>query len=565
MHISLRGKLRERIMKAREPKDYPHFQLQEPKYFVVLPRFPSPAKTKVTYPLLEPFVNAHVSWDAKNKRLTYRVDEPTLNTKEQEIFQEIKSHLSEIIDVKLSVVKDQEQVMEYLEQKISEVFDDLGIELNTESYLRILYYIARDFVGLNKIEALMHDPYIEDIGCSGMDTEIYITHRRFGSMITNVEFTDFNDLTDFVIKLSERCGRYISYAMPLLDGTLPDGSRVQASLAKDVTTKGPTFSIRRFRKNPFSAIDLLNFKTVSPDLLAYVWFLIEHDASILIAGGVATGKTTFLNALSMFIPPEKKIVSIEDVREINIPHENWIPATSRTGFGVPESSGRRYGEVRLFDLLKESFRMKPDYVIVGEVRGQEAYVLFQGMASGNPSMGTIHSGSVEDVIKRLETPPIELSPSLIESLDALVIMVKAREKGEASRRVKEIVEIETIDAHTGHAHTSKIFSWIPSADLYKDNSKQSLLLRKISFERGIPYEKAVADIKQRAQVIEWMQKFNIVQFEEVARMLNLFHKDRETIMEWVDDGHPPYHTKTKEEISKLWHSATGLTIADEPL
>jgi flagellar protein FlaI len=272
-----------------------------------------------------------------------------------------------------------------------------------------------------------------------------------------------------------------------------------------------------------------------------------------------------LNSLSMFIPPEKKIVSIEDVREINIPHENWIPATSRTGFGVPEAGGKRYGEVQLFDLLKESFRMKPDYVIVGEVRGKEAYVLFQGMASGNPSLGTIHSGSVEDVIKRLQTPPIELSPSLIESLDVLIIMVNARERGKSARRVKEVVEIESMDTHSGKAHTIKPFAWIPSADDFKDNSSQSLVLRRISFERGIPYNTVVGELQKRKRVIEWMQKFNVVQFEEVSSLLNLYHKEPETIMEWVDKGLPPYKTKTRDSVKKLWQSSTGLAFAKESL
>ena len=558
---ALRGKLRERIEKAREVRTYPTFRIREPKHLVALPRLKDLPSVNVRYPLLEPFVSVRVKWDKKDKHLLYEVQEPILSEKEQATLKSISQYLTELIDVKLSVITDKEKIMVYLEKKIKQVLDDQGIVLDAEPYLRILYYLYRDFVGLNEIEPLMHDPYIEDIGCSGMDTHIYITHRKFGSIVTNISFHDFDRLSNFVIKLSERCGRYISYAMPLLDGTLPEGSRIQATLAKDVTTKGPTFSIRRFRRNPFSIIDLLNFKVVSPRLLAYLWFLIEHDTSMLIAGGVATGKTTFLNALSMFIAPEKKIVSIEDVREINIPHENWIPATTRTGFGVPEEGGRRYGELRLFDLLKESFRMKPDYIIIGEVRGREAYVLFQGMASGNPSLGTIHSGSIDDVIKRLQTPPIELSPSLIESLDVLLVMVNAREKGKSARRIKEVVEIESIDAHSGRAHISKIFAWIPSGDDFKDNTPQSLLLRRISFEQGIPYQKIMRELDRREAVIEWMQKYGVIQYQEVASLINLYYKDPETLMEWVENNLPPYKTQAKESVEKMWHSATGLVMA----
>lgn len=562
---SLRGKLRERLQRAKEVKTYPSFHIREPKHLIVLPRLKQISKLRLEYPLLEPFVSARIRWDGKQKQLVYEVREPSLSEKEKETLETIKSHLTELIDVKISIIKDREKVMVYLEKKVKEVMDDLGLDLEGGEYLRIFYYIFRDFIGLNEIEPFMHDPYIEDVGCSGMDANIYITHRKFGSMVTNINFTDFDVLSNFVIKLSERCGRYISYAMPLLDGSLPDGSRVQASLAKDVTTKGPTFSIRRFRRNPFSVVDILNLKTTSPSVMAYLWLLIEYDASILVTGGVSTGKTTFLNILAMFIAPEKKIVSIEDVREINVPHENWIPATSRTGFGVPEAGGRRYGEVQLFDLLKESFRMKPDYVIVGEVRGKEAYVLFQGMASGNPSLGTIHSGSIDDVIKRLQTPPIELSPSLIESLDVLVVMVNAREKGKSARRIKEVVEIEGMDLHSGKAHTSKIFAWIPSADDYKDNAKQSLLLRKISFERGIPYEHIMAELNKRKKILAWMQKFSVVQFEEVCSLINLYYKDPAVLMEWVEGNVPPYKTKTKQAVERLWQFSTGLTVAKEKL
>lgn len=555
----IRGKLREKLDWATTEKVYPKFSIREPRHFIDLPHFKQLKHTNVTYPLLEPFVRTSISWDPKQKHLVYRVTEPSLTAKEEKILKKIEASLTEMIDIKISEMSDPKATLDYIEGKVSGVLNDLGVDLDPRSYLKIIYFIFRNFIGLNDIEPLMHDPFIEDIGCTGLDTKLYITHRRFGPMITNISYPDFDMLNNFVIKLSERCGRYISYAMPLLDGTLPDGSRVQASMSKDVTTKGPTFSIRRFRKNPFSPIDLMNFNTLSPDVLAYLWLLVEHQASLLVAGGVATGKTTFLNMISMFIPPERKVVSIEDVREINIPHENWIPATTRSGFGVPEEGGRRYGEVQMFDLLKESFRMKPDYVIVGEVRGKEAYVMFQGMASGNPSLGTIHSGSVDDVMKRLQTPPIEISPSLIESLDAVVVMVNARERGKSARRVKEIVEIESINQNTGKANSIKAFSWIPSQDDFRDNTSQSLLLRKIAFEKGVQFSEIVSELERRKKVIQWMQAFDVAQFQDVSALIHLYTKDPAQVMEWVTANEPPSHTtKTKEE---LW-SATGLKILE---
>ena len=557
----LRGFLRRKIEKV--PKivaGYPPFFIREPRCFVGLPSFKKMREVDIRYPLLEPFAHAHVKWMPGERKLMYNVVEPVLSPEEKGALKKIEDGLTEIIDVKLSAMENREGAADYLQKKAKQILEETGTVLSRGSYVKIMYYIVRDFIGLNEIEPMMHDPYIEDIGCSGVNTPVFIIHRKFGSIETNIAYKDFEDLSNFVVKISERCGRYISYAKPLLDGSLPDGSRVQASLAKDVTTRGPTFSIRKFRENPFSPVDLINLKTASAGIMAYLWFLLEHNVSIIVCGGVSTGKTSFLNVLSMFIAPERKIISIEDTREINLPHENWIPSVARVGFGFPDVSGKPYGEVELFDLLKESFRQNPDYVIVGEVRGKEAYVMFQGMSSGHPSLGTIHAGSVEDVIRRLETPPIEISPSLIESLDALIVMINANEKGKSARRVKEISEIQSVDSKTGKAHIIKTFTWMPVSDDFKESVADSEILRRISFERGLSYPNIIKELERRKEVLEWMQKHDIVQYDEVCRLINLYHKDRKTIMEWVKKDLPPYKTKSVETVEKIWKSATGLGI-----
>ncbi len=554
-----RGSLRRRIARATRRQTYPPFSIREPRYLVVLPNFRDVTRVDIQYPLLEPFAYAHIRWIPEEKKLRYDVVQPELSAEDRDALQKIEQALMELIDVKISVIHDKAAAIAYLEKKVTGILDEMDLQLPLERYARILYYLYRDFIGINEIEPLMHDPYIEDVGCSGLDSPVFVAHRKFGNVETNVVFREFESFSRFIIKLSERAGRYISYATPLLDGSLPDGSRIQASLAKDVTTRGPTFSIRKFRKNPYSPVDVVNLKTASPLIMAYLWFLIQYGASVLIAGGVSTGKTTMLNTLSIFIPPEERIISIEDTRELNLTHENWIPSVSRAGFGIPEPSGKRYGEVDLFDLLKESFRQNPDYVIVGEVRGKEAYVLFQGMSSGHPSLGTMHAGSVEDVIKRLETPPIELSSSLIEALDVLIVMTDARERGEAARRVKEVVEIQSIDGTTGKAHTVKTFGWIPSTDEFKESLGESEVIKRISFERGFSYGKVRQEIEKRKQVLEWMANFNVVQFADVSRIINLYYKDEKTLMGWVEKNTPPTGLDKKQD----WTSATGLKLLRE--
>ncbi|MBU0898976.1 MAG: type II/IV secretion system ATPase subunit [Nanoarchaeota archaeon] len=560
---AIKGSLREKLISIfKKPKKiiYPFLNIKDPRHLIILPKFDDLTKVDFRYPLLEPYIFAHLKWNEKRKKIIYNIEEPQLSKEEKEILATIEKNLVEIIDVEYSIVKEKEKLITYLQKKVATLLEETGEILSTEEYIKIMYYVIRDFVGMNEIEPLFHDPYIEDIGCDGLNVPIFLIHRRFGSIETNVVFDDDDYLSNFVVKLAERCGRYISYAEPLLDGSLPDGSRIQASFAKDVTTRGPTFSIRKFRKNPYSPIDMIRLGTASFDIMAYIWFLIENDTSILICGGVSTGKTTMLNALSTFIPPEDKIVSIEDTRELNLPHNNWIPSVSRTGFGMPEASGKKYGEIDLFDLLKESFRQNPDYVIVGEVRGKEAYVMFQGMASGHPTIGTIHAGSVSDVIKRLETPPINLSPTLIDSLDLLIVMTNAHEKGKSSRRMKEVVEIQSIDKNTGKAHSLKTFGWVPSVDKFRENVDNSEILHRISFDKGIPMNTIKNELIIRNKFFMWLDRHDVTDFNEVAQLINLYYKDKPIVLKWIDSDMNPYQTLSREKVKRLWETSTGLKL-----
>lgn len=510
-------------LKPKETKlKFPKFSLSKIKTIVKLPDKASDVK----YPLIPPYAFANLKYDKKEGNTTYNVSEPVLNEKEKGIYSKVVNSLLEVLDIELSSIKRKEEAMQYLEGKIRKILEDLEIRSTEQSYNKIMYFIYRNFIGLNEIEPLMNDPYIEDISCDGVGVPLFIVHRKYGSIKTNIVFDEQQKLVEFVTKLAERTGRFISYAEPLLDGTLQDGSRIQASFSKDVTTKGPTFTIRKYKEEPFSPIDLIKNKTVSTELLAYLWLAVESGASILVSGGAATGKTTMLNTLSMFIPPEAKIISIEDTRELNLPHENWIPSVTRAGFA------KGYGEVSMFDLLKEAFRQTPDYVIVGEIRGQEAYVMFQGMAAGMPAIGTMHAGKVEDVIHRLETPPINLSPSLLETLDLVIIMVHAREKGESARRVKEIVEIESVDANTGNAITNRVFSWMPSEDDFEYRG-DSWLFQEVSKLKGVSIESLQKDVISRKKVLDWMVKKDIREYKEVSKIISDYYRNPQKITKMI--------------------------------
>ena len=370
---------------------------------------------------------------------------------------------------------------------------------------------------------MLRDYYVEDIECNGVNSPIYIIHRIYRNIKTNVIFKNIDELASFVEKLAQRCGRYISYAQPILDGTLTDGSRVNATYTKDITTRGPTFTIRKFTKTPWTPIQLLSFKTLSPEMLAYFWLLIQYKMNILITGGTASGKTTLLNAIAFFIPPEARVVSIEDTRELNLPRENWLPSVIRTATGLG-----KIGEIDLFTLLKSSFRQNPDYVIVGEVRGKEAYVLFQGMASGHSSISTIHAESVDTVIKRLETPPMELSPTLLNVLDCICIITHAIANKQETRKLKEIVEIINVTSE-GVALTNTPFTWNPVDDqfYFKKNSK---IFEKIARRYGISIEELDLEFRRRVQLIYKLYQKKIFKFKDLQDIINEYYKKPEEVL-----------------------------------
>ena len=483
------------------------------------------------YPLIPPHAYARIKWVPEKDSLFYFVIEPPLTLEDKKILDKIRDILTDILEINLYEVKATETVENYLESQVKKVIKDYGFKLSETQYEKILYYLKRDFLGLERIEPLMRDVNIEDISCIGANLPIYVYHRKYGSMRTNVKFDTTEELNRFIIKLAQRCGRHISVANPLLDGALPDGSRVQATLSTgDIAMKGSTFTIRKFTKDPLTITDLMRFGTVTPTIAAFLWLAIEYRRSVLVSGGTATGKTTVLNALAEFIPPEAKIISIEDTPELRLPHENWVPKVARAGFGPADITGRRMGEVSMFDLLKAALRERPDYIIVGEVRGKEAYVLFQGMATGHPGMATIHAEDMNALINRLITPPISLPPGLLQSLDIVIFMTHSRVKGLDVRRMREVIEIVDVDLATGRPITNTVFRWNPADDSFSFVSDRSYIMDRIIEMKGVSEESIWNELKRRIEVLEYLRKNNIRYYRDVGRIIAEYYKNPEELM-----------------------------------
>jgi flagellar protein FlaI len=453
-----------------------------------------------------------------------------LTDKIKKILDKTKELLEQRLDVDFSKLK-RFEASNYLKNEIDEILKYFGFITTHEEKKVLKYYIERDFMGLGKIEPMMKDPEIEDISCDGVGIPLFVFHRNpsIGSIITNLSFDNAEELDSFAIRLAQLSGKSISIAEPLLDGILPDGSRLQLTLATDIARRGSNFSIRKFTEEPLTPIHMLNFGTTDIKTLSYLWFLIEKGLSILIAGGTASGKTSLLNVLSLFIQPEKKIISIEDTGELRLPHSHWVPSVAR----ITISEERKIGDVDLFDLLKVSLRQRPDYTIVGEVRGKEAFILFQQMATGHPSMATIHAENLEKLMDRLTTQPISLPPTLINSVDLVIFLSRMNYRNKFVRRITEIDEITGYDQKTNSPVVNTVYKWDPVKDKFEVVGS-SLLLRKIAQMTGINEREIKREIETRMIVLSWLQKHNISNYMDIYKVFSLFYKDSQRLFSIIE-------------------------------
>jgi len=484
-----------------------------------------PAVFREVYSVQEPYVYAAIVKDPETQKIMYEIIEPTLQEDEKERLNEIKTFLIEEVDVNLKDIETKEKAENYLREKTKEIIKKYRIKILPEAVDKLVYYIIRDFIGYGKIDALMRDHLIEDISADGVNIPIYVWHRMHESLPSNIVFKDEAELNSFIIRMAYLAGKNISIASPMLDASLPDGSRIQLTYGSEVTRRGSTFTIRRFRIDPLTISDLITFNTVSSEMAAYLWYIIENRASVIVAGGVAAGKTTMLNCLSMFIKPEMKIVSVEDTHELNLPHENWIPSVVRLGFGHEDKKG---GSITLFDLLKAAVRQRPDYIIVGEVRGEEAYTLFQAIATGHLGMSTLHAESVEAVINRLESEPMNIPKPLIAMIDVVMVVARTEIEGKPTRRAISTTEVLELNRKTKSITTEEVFIWDPREDAFRFSGQSSLLERHMK-KLGVSKEKVKRELNRRKTVLGWMVHEGIRRYTEVANVIRDYYANPERV------------------------------------
>jgi archaeal flagellar protein FlaI len=506
----------------------------------------------VTYPVNPPFAFVRIYFSPKDSELRYEAHEPTLKPHEDEQIVQIRSKMESIMAQEELPVHDGKSLeespalREYLRKRFLTVLDLYDIDVAPKRQPVLLYYLQREFVGLGRTDAILRDPFLEDISCLGPNIPLYVFHRVYGSMRSNVSYGGEIELNKYIFRLAQIAGKHISIYQPILDATMQDGSRINLTLGTEVTRKGSTFSIRKFSHDPVSPVDLLKFGSVSAYELAYFWTLVENHRSLLISGGTAAGKTTFLNAICMFVRPEDKIVSIEDTPEIQIDHQNWIQSVARTGYGMSNTGGgasgvsgvgggggRTAGSVTLFDLLVAALRQRPEYVIVGEVRGVESFTLFQAISVGHASMSTIHAGSIAELLHRVENEPMNIPRVLFQALDAVAFPAQVVVRDSRVRRVTGVTEILEVDSVTNELLTNDVFHWEPASDSFTFLGR-SFVLEHIAERTGKDLDALNAEMTRKEHYLNLMDRLNLTYFRDVSRAIASYYTDPREAVETLE-------------------------------
>jgi len=526
-------RLKNTLVKLRKVRVKFKFGAHEKAAIPPPPPKPVPRGYKILekYPLYEPFAHVAVAQNPKTGEYKYILDELQLDPLERGVY-------NRILDILLAEIESPKQEIldprRFFAEEAKKIVDKYRISLGwlpDVSWYKILYHAERDLVGFGRIDALIRDPNIEDISCDGVNRSVYIWHRNFESIETNIEFQNDEELDNMVVKLVHMAGKHVSSAFPIVDASLPGKHRLAVCYRREVTPFGTAFTIRKFREDPYSIIDLINIGTFSEEMAAYFWICLENRASIMVLGGTAAGKTTALNALGCLMKPGSKIITIEETAELNLSAENWVSLIARQSYGL---GGGNVGEVSLFDLVKATLRHRPDVLIVGEVRGQEAYVLFQALATGHGGMCTMHAENLDSAVKRLTQKPMDISPAYVPLMNLVlsiqrVHLTKGTEK-KAYRRVMNSNEIADYEDYR------MVFKWDPLKDEHVSSFDRSVMLSSISEKLGVTKKDLIEEIGRRRDVLHWMRERNIRSYKDVAAIIAEYYARPKQIYEKVVAG-----------------------------
>lgn len=475
-----------------------------------------------------PYSFTAIVYRPAESELQYHVETPSLSSFERYVREDLTRALrQDLMHREIDQSLDRTTVFE---EELARVFAEQAAAVPSATLLRVAYYLRRDFVRYGRIDPLMQDPAIEDISCDGANVPLFVYHDTYRDLETNISFSE-KRLDTLVTRLAQRAGRSITAADPLLDASLPDGSRAQFTLGNDVSLRGSTFTIRRFSEDPFTPPDLIDTGTFGLDEMAYLWLLVENGKSVLFAGGTGSGKTTSLNAISYFIPPGNKIVSIEDTPELRLPHQNWVRNVTRQS-----AVGSDRGAITMYDLLESALRQRPEFLLVGEIRAnpQVAFTFFQAISTGHTAFTTFHADSAESAMRRLENEPLNIPAQMLGSLDVVSIQRQVRTGERRVRRNHKLVELSA-DQEGDVLRSRDVFARDPSRDVFEQVG-DSWLLDEIRYERGWDRERLKEELALRREVLEYLRREGIRNHHDVGRVIYTFNRQPETIVEQIREA-----------------------------
>ena len=429
--------------------------------------------------------------------LKYITEEVKLRPREEKAYRKIVSLITKELSSPESLAIEVNAYILSEAKRLAKKYKSSVGKFKADSWEKIYYYVIRDLAGYGNLDIPMNDPNIEDISCNGLNRPIYVWHRKYESIPTNIEFTQESDYDNFIVKLAHMGDKHISSAHPMLDAMLPGKHRLAATFRREVSTFGSSFCVRKFREDPFSIIDLINIGTVDATLAAYFWVLLENKMSMMVIGGTGAGKTSMLNALISLIKPHDKIVTVEEIAELNTLHDNWVQLTSRQGFKFGQADET---SISLFDLVKLSLRYRPDYIIVGEVRGEEAYALFQAVATGHGGICTMHADSLDHAAKRLTSPPMNVAEVYVPLMNIGIFISRVELPNKKmgltfGRRAVNVWEV------LDYGKYNLISEWSPTEDTFHTYLEKSHLLEQIAAKKGMLIEDLLAEIKRREKTL----------------------------------------------------------------
>jgi flagellar protein FlaI len=478
----------------------------------------------------------------------YEVKFPTIEPATQAVLEAIKERLIEIVKIEISEILDP-KVMEdiknrFLESAKNAISQELPTIADKEKNV-LAGSLVHEMLGMGKLEIVLNDDDLEEIVINNSSESVYVFHKKWGWLKTNIIVPTEEQIYNYASLIGRKVGRQITNLNPLMDAHLITGDRVNATLFP-ISTKGNTITIRKFRREPWTIVHFIDptQKTMTKEIAALLWLCMQYELNILVAGGTASGKTSVLNALMPFIPPNHRIISIEDTRELRLPDFlHWIPLTTRE----PNPEGK--GEVSMLDLLVNSLRMRPDRIVVGEIRRQrEAEVLFEAMHTGHSVYATLHADRAEQVIRRLTNPPIDLPESLLESLHLVIVQYRHRRLG--IRRTLEVAEF--IPGETGKfgSRLEILYRWKPSTDTIERARSSIRLINEIRLHTGMTDEQMEDDLKEKESILQWMLDNNVRTVNTVGKVVAEYYHDRNKVLKIVKSKGKP------EEI-------IGKTLAEE--